>query len=156
MFVVKRKHYVIIITIFFSLFLYNCSLKSPDKVHGINFLKNRSSVLEVDKSNKNDVIKNIGKPHSISINNDDTWIYFERMISRTNNIKTLGKNVLVINNILELKFDKYGILKQKKFYDKNDIQKVKYSKDITENTVSQPSFVEKFLSSIKQKMYRNK
>ncbi len=31
-------------------------------------------------------------------------------------------------------------LKQKKFYDKNDIQKVKYSKDVTENTVSQPSF----------------
>ncbi len=90
------------------------------------------------------------------MNDDDTWIYFERMISRTNNIKTIGKNVLVINNILELKFDKYGILKQKKFYDKNDIQKVKYSKDVTENTVSQPSFVEKFLSSIKQKMYRNK
>lgn len=156
MFIVKSKHYSLINIIFFSIFLYNCSLKSPDKVHGINFLENRSSVLKVNKSNKNDVVKNIGKPHSISISNENTWIYFERMITRTNNIKTIGKNVLVKNNILQLTFDKYGILVEKNFYDKEDIKKVKFSKDITENTVTQPSFVERFLGSIRQKMYRKK
>ena len=77
MFIVKSKHYSLINIIFFSIFLYNCSLKSPDKVHGINFLENRSSVLKVNKSNKNDVVKNIGKPHSISISNENTWIYFD-------------------------------------------------------------------------------
>ena len=31
------------------------------------------------------------------------------------------------NNVLVLKFDKYGILKKKNFYDKNDIKKIKFS-----------------------------
>jgi hypothetical protein len=33
------------------------------------------------------------------------------------------------------------------------MEKVTYSKEETENNITQPSFVEKFLSSIKQKMY---
>ena len=36
---------------------------------------------------------------------------------------------------------------------KYDIKKVKISKKQTENTVSQKSFIDSFLSSIKQKMY---
>ena len=65
----------------------------------------------------------------------------------------MGQNVLKTNNILELKFDKYGILNSKKQYNKDDMQKVKYSKKVTENDISKKSFVGKFLSSVKQKMY---
>ena len=36
------------------------------------------------------------------------------------------------------------------------MNKVKYTKDKTENEISQASFVEKFLSSVKQKMYGNR
>ena len=32
--------------------------------------------------NKNDVIKLIGTPHSTSITQVDTWIYFERTITK--------------------------------------------------------------------------
>ena len=106
----------------------------------------------VGKTNKNDVIKLIGNPHTNSIKGDDIWIYFERSITRGKMIK-LGQNVLKKNNVLELKFNKYGVLKKKKIYNKNDMKKIKYSKKITENNVTQPSFVGKFLSSVKQKMY---
>ena len=41
----------------------------------------------------------------------------------------------------------------KKLYTKDDMKKVKISKKQTENTVSQKSFIDSFLSSIKQKMY---
>ena len=70
----------------------------------------------------------------------------------------IDSNLLIFNNIgLSqincLVFNKYGVLVAKKQYNKDDMKKVKYSKKITENNVSQKSFVGKFLSSIKQKMY---
>jgi len=148
---VNRIHKRFIYIILFSIFLNNCQLKSPDKEHGINFLENREKILLLKKTNKNDVIKLIGNPHSTSINNENTWIYFERSISKGKLIK-LGQNVLKENNILELKFDKFGVLQNKKIYKKEDMRKVKYSKKITENNVSQPSFVGKFFQSVKQKM----
>ena len=52
-----------------------------------------------------------------------------------------------------ISFDKYGILKDKSFFDKNDLEKIAFSKEITENNLSTRSFAEKFLQSIKKKMY---
>jgi hypothetical protein len=54
---------------------------------------------------------------------------------------------------IELNFDKYGILQSKKIYNKDDMKTVKYSDKETENNISQQSFVGKFLSSVRQKMY---
>ena len=115
-------------------------------------MENREKVLIIGKTNKNDVIKLIGYPHTVSIKNDDTWIFFERTITRGKLVK-LGQNVLKNNNLLELKFNKYGVLKNKKIYSKDDMKKIKYSEVATENNISQKSFVGKFLSSIRQKMY---
>ena len=138
--------------IFFFLFLQNCSIKEPNKSHGINFLENREKILIVDKTNQNDVVKLIGNPHTVSLTDKNTWIYFERTISKGKLIK-LGQNVLKKNNVLELKFDKYGVLKNKIIYSKNNMKNVKYSKSETVNNVSQQSFVGKFLGSVRQKMY---
>jgi outer membrane protein assembly factor BamE (lipoprotein component of BamABCDE complex) len=149
---VNSKHIKIFYIILFSFFLSNCQLKEPNKTHGINFLENREKVLIIGKTNKNDVIKLIGYPHTVSIKNDDTWIFFERTITRGKLVK-LGQNVLKNNNLLELKFNKYGVLKNKKIYSKDDMKKIKYSEVATENNISQKSFVGKFLSSIRQKMY---
>ena len=127
-------------------------MKESKKTHGINFLDKRAKILVINKTNKNDVIKLIGRPHSISINKEDKWLYVERVISR-GKMHKLGQNVLKTNNILELEFDKYGVLKTKKFYDKKNMNKLAYSKDETINNVSQKSFVGKFLQSVRQKMY---
>ena len=94
----------------------------------------------------------IGNPHSKSIKNENKWIYFERTITRGKLIR-LGQNVLKENNILELHFDKYGILLSKKMYDKEDMNKISYSKKETSNEISRDSFVTKFLQSVRQKMY---
>ena len=149
---VCRKHFKNLYIIFFLILLNNCQLNEPNKIHGVNFLENREKALILGKTNKNDVIKLIGSPHSKSIKNEDTWLYFQRTITRGKLIK-LGQNVLKENKVLELKFDKFGILITKKIHNKNDMNKVKYSKKETENNVSQQSFVGKFLSSVSQKMY---
>jgi len=137
----------------FYLFISNCQLKEPTKNHGILYLKNRSQLIEISKSNKNDVIKTIGQPHSMSTFTENEWIYFERTLTKGEFLK-LGQNVLKTNNVLILKFDKFGILQEKKFIDKFSKNKLKFSEKVTENNISQKSFIEKFLNSLKSKMYK--
>ena len=148
----KFKHFY---KFFLFFILIACQLQEPYKNHGINFLENRSKQIILGKTNKNDVINLMGQPHSKSINNSDEWIYIERTLSK-GSFHKLGKNVLKTNNVLVVEFDKYGIIKNKIFLDKNDINKLAFSNKITKNEISQKSFVEKFLSSIKEKIYSNR
>ena len=134
--------------------LVSCQLKEPANNHGILFLENRSNQLTVNKDNKNDVLKLFGSPHTKSINNLNEWIYIERVLSK-GEFHKLGQNILKTNNILVLSFDKYGILDKKNFLDKDDINKVRFSKKYTENNLAETSFVESFLNSIRSKMYSN-
>ena len=146
------KNHILLKIILVSLFLTNCQLKEPLQNHGILFLKNRSDQLVINLSNQNDIINTIGHPHSKSITDENEWYYIERTLTKWEYFK-LGQNVLKTNNILILKFDKYGVLKKKTFLDKNSKEEILFSKDVTENELSQRSFVEKFLRSIKTKMY---
>ena len=151
----KIKNHTISIYIVLFTILTSCQLKDPDKNHGILFLENRSDKLIVNKSNKNDVVKIIGQPHSKSIGDDDIWIYLERTLSKGKYHK-LGKHITKSNNALVISFNKYGVLDTKKFYSKEDMQKVVFSSKKTENKLTQKSFVASFLSSVRSKMYRNR
>ena len=153
MFFFFKNHNILIFAIL--LILAGCQLKEPTKNHGILFLENRSKQLTSNKNNKNDVLRLIGNPHSKSFDDENTWIYIERVLTK-GSFHKLGQNVLKTNNILVLTFNKYGILKEKQFFDKSDLNKVKFSKKITENNLAKRSYLESFLSSIKSKMYSNR
>ena len=94
-------------------------------------------------------------PHSKSINDISEWIYIERILTKGKYHK-LGRHVLKTNNVLVLKFNKYGVLTSKKLYDKESIRNMKFSEKKTESKLTKKSFVGSFLSSIKQKMYGEK
>ena len=64
----------------------------------------------------------------------------------------LGRNYLKKNNVLILEFNKYGIVEKKEFYDKNDMKKINFAKNITENEIRKENFIYSFLSSIRTKM----
>ena len=149
----KLKYHTNIFLIFTFFILIGCQLQEPTKNHGILYLKNRANKLEINKSNTNDVMNIIGNPHLKSINNANEWIYIERVLTKGEFLK-LGQNVLKTNNVLVLTFNKYGILKDIKFIEKNTKKKVRFSTDTTNNDLSQKSFVEKFLESLKKKMYK--
>ena len=153
MFFSFKNHFKIII--FLLIILSGCKLQEPLKTHGIIYLENRSNKLIVSKSNKNDVIKIFGQPQIINESDTNTWVYLERILTKGKYHK-LGRHVLKQNNILVLDFDKYGILKQKKILNKEDINQLQFSKRNTENELSQKSFVRSFLESIRQKMYSNR
>ena len=135
--------------------LSGCKLQEPLKTHGIVYLENRANKLIINKSNKNDVIKIFGQPQIKDSDNIDTWIYLERILTKGKYHK-LGKHIVKQNNILILDFNKYGILKNKKLLNKEDINQIKFSKKNTENELSQKNFIRSFLESIRQKMYSNR
>ena len=87
------------------------------------YLENRQDLLEVNVSNKNDVIEKLGQPHSKSIKEENTWIYIERTKTK-DKIYTLGRSVLINNNVLVVKFNKYGVLEEKLFYDKKKYERL--------------------------------
>ena len=151
-FIFKIKHLKKLIFIILIFILSNCQLKDPIKGHGINFLKNRSEKISLNKSNKNDVIKVLGNPHTKSIDDENLWFYFDRKIA-SGKLVNFGDMKLLENNVLILNFDKYGIVIKKEFFSKEDMKKIKYSEMKTENPVSQDSFVTSFLQSVRQKMY---
>tara|TARA_B100001115_G_C15712041_1_gene345882 strand:- start:62 stop:526 length:465 start_codon:yes stop_codon:yes gene_type:complete len=139
----------------FFILLLGCQLKEPQQNHGILFLENRSAKLKVNSSNQNDVIKKIGHPHSKSINDENEWFFIERTLTK-GEFHKLGRNIVKESNILILKFDEYGILKEKMFITKENIKELAFSDKETSNELSQKSFVQKFLSSLRDKMYKRK
>ena len=97
----------------------------------------------------------MGSPQITSISDKKTWFYIERTLSK-GKFHKLGKNVLKENNVLVLEFNKFGILENKIFLDKEDRKKLAFSKNITVNEITQKSFIAKFLSSVREKMYSNR
>ena len=61
--------------------------------------------------------------------------------------------MLKSNNVLFLEFNRFGILKNKKLFNKEDLKKITFSDKETENDLSKRSFVDKLFSSLKAKMY---
>ena len=151
-FIFKIKHFKNLIYSSLIFILSNCQLKEPIKSHGINFLENRSKKISTNSSNKNDVINVLGNPHTTSIDDENLWFYFDRKVS-SGSLTKFAEVDLLENNVLVIKFDKYGIVNQKEFYSKEDMKKISYSEMKTENPVSKQSFVGSFLQSVRQKMY---
>jgi outer membrane protein assembly factor BamE (lipoprotein component of BamABCDE complex) len=133
------------------LFLASCSLNKVIQHHGVHGLEKKQSKLKVNYTNKNDVLKLIGPPSTKSTFDNDVFIYIERKTSSSKLIK-LGKKNLLINDVLVLEIDSKGILLSKKFYDKKDMNEIKFDEDVTGINVSKKSFIYNFLSSVRQKI----
>tara|TARA_B100000029_G_scaffold508809_1_gene596555 strand:- start:161 stop:616 length:456 start_codon:yes stop_codon:yes gene_type:complete len=145
----KINFYLIII--FLSLFIFNCSQNEVIKTHGVAYLQKREKLIIVNESNKNDAISIIGQPSTKGMVNDNLWIYIERTRTRGKLLK-LGRNYIAKNNVLVLEFDKYGILQRKEFYNKKNMNEIKFAKDETVNELRKENFIYSFLSSVRQKM----
>jgi outer membrane protein assembly factor BamE (lipoprotein component of BamABCDE complex) len=131
--------------------LLDCQRNKVIKSHGIIFLEKREALLKTSVTNKNDVVDILGQPHIRSMKDKNTWLYIERSKTR-GSVHRLGQNILLNNNVLVVKFNKYGILEEKIFYDKNKMNDYKFKKEVTDNVVKRGSFLESFLSSIRRKM----
>ena len=140
----------ILYIIFLSIIVSNCSFKPVVKHHGVPFLEKKQSQLDVNKSNKNDIIKILGSPSTKSKFDNQVWIYIERKQTQSK-LKILGKMKIFKNDVLVLEIDNYGILKKKEFYNMEDMKKIKIVEGTTEATFARNSFIYDFMSSMRQK-----
>ena len=142
----KKLIYIIIC----SLIVGNCNIKSIEKYHGVTNLESKQKKLIISKSNKNDIIDILGPPSTKSLLNNNLWIYIENKKTKSSLFK-LGKSRVETNNVLVLEIDKFGILKDKKIYNKDDQNKILFTKDTT--TMSEKdTFVYGVFSSLRQKI----
>ena len=143
-----KNVYLLVIILFF---ITACKQNEVIKTHGIAYLDKREKLIIVNKSNKNDTVTILGQPSTKGMTDDNLWIYIERTITRGKLLK-FGRNYIKKNNVLVLEFDKYGILARKEFYDKNQMKRLSFAKDITENELRKENFIYSFLNSVRQKM----
>ena len=141
----------ILYIIFFSLIVSNCSVKPLVKHHGVPFLEKKQKSLIINESNKNDIKKILGNPSTKSKFDNDVWIYIERKQSQSK-LSNLGKMKVFKNDVLVLEIDKYGILKKKDFYNKNDMKNIKITEGSTQAGFKKNSFIYDFMSSMRQKI----
>ena len=105
----------------------------------------------INKSNKNDIVKILGNPSTKSKFDNDVWIYIERKQTQSK-LSNLGKMKIYKNDVLVLEIDDYGILKKKKFYNKNNMKKLKIVNANTESGFKKNTFIYDFMSSMRQKI----
>ena len=134
-----------------SLFLIisNCSLNLVDDHHGVYFIEKKMKKIQVNTTNRNDLIKIFGEPSTKSTFDNDVWIYIERKITNTH---LFGKRELIVNNVLVLEIDQRGLLAKIDFYDIDDMKKINFDKDKTAISYRKRSFVYDFLASMRQKI----
>ena len=142
-----NKIYFIIIFLFIS----NCTLNKAITHHGVNLLEKKQEKLFLKTSNKNDIVKLLGPPSTKSTFDNDIWIYIERKTTTKKLFKLAGEKVLV-NNVLVLEIDNYGLLAKKEFYNMEKMNKLDFSKSKTDVKYSKRSFVYDFMYSMRQKI----
>ena len=121
------------------------------KHHGVPFLEKKQTALKVNESNKNDIKNLLGNPSTKSKFDNDIWIYIERKQTQSN-FKNLGRMKIFKNDVLVLEIDNYGMLQSKKFYNKNDMKKIKIVEATTLSGFKRNSFIYDFMSSMRQKI----
>ena len=115
------------------------------------FLEKKQSSLTINISNKNDILNVLGNPSTKSKFDNDIWIYIERNQTQSK-LRNLGKMKINKNDVLVLELDKYGILKKKTFYNKDDMRNIKLEKQTVEASYEKNSFIYDFFSSMRQKV----
>ena len=133
------------------LFLSNCTLNKVVHHHGVHNLDKKQINLRINQSNINDVVKIIGPPSTKSKFDNDLYIYIERKTSGSKLTK-LGKKKVLLNNVLVLEFDNKGMLISKKFYNKDQMNKLDFDDSTTNLNYTKRSFVNDFLFSLRQRI----
>ena len=142
-----NKIYFIII----FLCIANCSFNKAIKHHGVNFLEKKQEKLILKTTNKNDIVRILGPASTKSTFDNDVWIYIERKTT-TKKLFKLARKKILVNNVLVLEIDSYGLLVKKEFYNMEKMNDLDFSKKTTETIYTKKSFVYDFMSSMRQKL----
>tara|TARA_X000000368_G_scaffold386875_1_gene347129 strand:+ start:498 stop:956 length:459 start_codon:yes stop_codon:yes gene_type:complete len=129
----------------------SCSNNKVVKNHGLNALELKANKIEISKTNKNDILGILGKPSTVSLFDENLWVYIQTEKVNQSVFK-LGKSKINLNNVLEIHFNNHGIVNNKKLYKVEDMNDLKAVKNITEIEYNKSSSIGKLFKSIEQKI----
>ena len=93
----------------------------------------------------------MGTPSTKSTFDNDVWIYIERKTT-VSDVRSLGKKKLLKNDILILEFNSMGILVKKDLRDKDQMNKLKFSKNETDILNKKNTFINNVLTTLRHKI----
>ena len=93
----------------------------------------------------------MGPPSTTSIFNENVLIYIERKIS-SSKVSKLGGKELLVNNTLLLEIDEGGLVIDKLFLNKDRMNKMMFSSNMTIKSYSDKSLIYNVLTSMREKM----
>ena len=137
--------------IFFFILIVNCTGNKVSNYHGSKHLDEKYNKIFINKTNKNDLLLIIGPPSSISDFNKNKWYYFERLKSNQSLLK-LGKQKIKKNNILVVELSGDGILIDKKLFNLEDMNDLKYLKTTTQKEFKKDGMMYNVFSSLREKI----
>jgi len=117
----------------------------------VHNLKKKTDKLKVLDVNTNDVIAQLGFPSTKSTFDNEVWIYLERKTT-SSQLRSLGRQKLLLNDVAVLEFNSRGILEKINYLSKDDMNNLEISKNNTVIINQKNSFVQAFLSSLRQKI----
>ena len=133
------------------IFISSCSLNKIVQHHGVHNLEEKQTKLKINNTNTDDIIEIIGPPLVKNSFDNEVYIYIERKTTGSKLTK-LGQKKLIKNDVLVLEIDNNGILLSKNFYNKSDMKKIDFDKNLTGINYQKRSFIFNFLSSVRQKI----
>ncbi len=140
------------IHIFFILiFIINCSGNKVSNYHGVKSLEIHYKNIKINSTNKNDLIRLIGPPSTISKFDNNKWFYVERLKTNQSLFK-LGSQKIRKNNILIVELTNSGLLKNKILLNLDNMNDINYLKKTTNKDFSNNSVMFDVLSSLREKI----
>ena len=140
-----------IIYIILFIFIINCTGNKVSNYHGAKSLASKYENIYINKTNKNDLLKIIGPPSTISDFDKNKWFYFERLKTNQSLFK-LGTQKIIENNVLIVKLNNFGILEEKKILNLDKMNDLNYFKKTTSKEFKSDNLMYSVFSSLREKI----
>ena len=131
--------------------IVNCSGNKVSNFHGTKQLEKKYNNIVINKSNKNDILKIIGPPSTVSDFDKNKWFYFERLKTNQSLFK-LGTQKIIENNVLIVKLNNFGILEEKKILNLDNMNDLSYFKKTTSKEFKSDNLMYSVFSSLREKI----
>ena len=139
------------IFIILFVFIINCKGNKVSNYHGNKLLDKKYEIIKVNSTNKNDLLKLIGPPSTMSDFDENKWFYIERLKTNQSIIK-LGNQVIKKNNVLIVEFNMMGVVKNKEILNLENMNDLKYLKQTTEKEFKQDNVIYNIFTSLREKI----
>ena len=136
---------------FILIFIINFSGNKVSNYHGKKSLQSKYDKIQEKTTNKNDIMKLIGPPSTVSDFDKNKWFYFERLKSNQSIFK-LGTQKIKKNNILIVKFSENGLVENKQILNLNNMNDLKYFNKENKKEFKNNNVIYNVFSSLREKI----